>query len=82
MSSDDDIVAVRERAAKRPRQVDGVLECAEIVNYNESNRLYDVKYTYCSPVIRGSKPIFVDIVAQYPRRTLFLVDFDNTSSVS
>jgi hypothetical protein len=43
MSSDDDIVAARDRAAKRPRQVVGVLEFSRWWANNESNRLYDVK---------------------------------------
>jgi hypothetical protein len=33
MSSDDDLVAVPARPAKRPRQVDGVLEFFEVFNY-------------------------------------------------
>jgi hypothetical protein len=56
MSSDDDLVAVPARPAKRPGQVDGVLEIFEIVNNDESNKLYDVKCTYCLRVIKGCKP--------------------------
>jgi hypothetical protein len=56
MSSDHDIVAVPDRASKRPRPVDGVLESFEIFYYSESNKLYDVKCTYCLRGIKGCKP--------------------------